>query len=76
MKEINYQAQHLLMFKAHAERELDLLIASKEALSIESELRHEMMLLHYDFGLKFFFGTYFSQARITPSMHFAVMWKN
>jgi hypothetical protein len=38
------------MFKSHAERELDILIASKEALSIESELRHELMLLHYDFG--------------------------
>ena len=50
MKEINYQAQHLLMFKPHVERELDLLIASKKALSIESELRHELMLLHYDFG--------------------------
>ena len=50
MKEINYQANHLLMFKSHAEREIDLLIASKEALSIESESRHELMLLHYDFG--------------------------
>ena len=50
MKEINNQAHHLLMFKSHAERELNLLIASKEALSIESELRHELMLLHYDFG--------------------------
>jgi len=50
MKEINYQAHHLLMFKSHTERELDLLITSKEALSIESELRHELMLLHYDFG--------------------------
>jgi hypothetical protein len=50
MKEINNQAHHLLMFKSHAERELNLLIVSKEALSIESELRHELMLLHYDFG--------------------------
>ena len=50
MKEINYQANHLLMFKSHAEREIDLLIASKEALSIESKSRHELMLLHYDFG--------------------------
>ena len=50
MKELKNQAHHLLMFKSHAERELDILIASKEALSIESELRHELMLLHYDFG--------------------------
>jgi hypothetical protein len=50
MKEINNQAHHLLMFKSHAERELNLLVASKEALSIESESRHELMLLHYDFG--------------------------
>ena len=50
MRELKEKAHNLLLYKTYSERELELLIASKEALSFESEFRHELMNLHYDFG--------------------------